>query len=163
MSNTNTRNTSRLVAFVVLFFAILLLDFGAVNAGVVPGRWDKLETIQPGTELRLETKSAGLLIGFYEGVLPDAVRFTVDGRSQVLPKTDILKIYRTKKDSNLNGTLIGLLAGLGVGFSMSYKNDAEATAILHLITVPVGLGAGATVGYLVDRSVHGKEVIYSAR
>jgi hypothetical protein len=80
------------------------------------------------------------------------------GTSQDISAATITSIRKRREDSNLNGTLIGLAAGVGAGLVAMSANcsphDPECSTIAGSIFIPTFAAGGAGVGALIDDLIH---------
>jgi hypothetical protein len=89
------------------------------------------------------------------------------GRTQDVSGATITGIRKRRPDSNLNGTLIGLAAGVGAGFVATNitcsPHDSECSAIATVVFVPIFGAGGAGVGALIDQLIHKYDPIYRSQ
>ncbi len=152
--------------------SIMILTGAWVQAGVVPGRWEKVEALPAGTELTITLNSKERLEGPLRSTGSDELVLGSEGGEDLrLPKSGIVKITsgdRTARDSVTDGLLWGTLVGAAVGvpwliWGLSYEggesDDARAIGT-GLCLMSVGIGAG--VGLAADAARKGHEVFYVA-
>lgn len=137
---------------------------------VPPGNWAKVESLNSGADISVKMISGDKMEGAYVGLDKNAIHIKIDGQDRNYPKKDVVETRLLKiRDSNLNGTLwgfgigaaaLGSFAGLGVS-ELGWTTRGESVAIT---AVAIGLngGIGALIGYAVDRTNKGSELINRA-
>ena len=160
----------------VVAFAVLLLATATVRADVIPGRWEIVDGLKPGTPIIITLKAGDRMECSFKGSGPADVTFADERENErrVL-KTDILKIESGEKtrDGLANGALIGM--GLGaagaIGALYAFADSVtesgpvwggESTGY-YIAAGFVGAGIGALAGLAVDASVKKHKVLYKAR
>ncbi|MFQ5741353.1 MAG: hypothetical protein ACE5JX_20335 [Acidobacteriota bacterium] len=154
--------SSRLMIQIVIF----VLATSALAAGVIPGRWEKVENLSPGTPVVVRLTAGDRVAGSFEAVSSDTVTLgRYQGGALQLAKDEIKAILGVERvtDNRLDGTLIGLGIGAGSYLGLhavlccapSEAHDAGAALFFG--------GIGALVGLLADHSVKGPEVYFRAR
>jgi len=153
--------TSRLTLLACLLFGVAI-----VQAAVVPGRWEKVASLERGTPVSVVLKSGARLPVYFEGLDAEAVRIRVPGEGErQIPKIEIQQITAGKKDSNWNGAAIGAGVGLAAGLIISavqYSDDQESRAIVNLVYAPIGAVSGLVAGYVADRLHEEEDLLYAA-
>ncbi len=154
-------NASRTILLMSLLFGVAV-----ANAAVVPGRWEKVASLERGSQISVLLKSGIRLEAAFEGLENAALLLKVPGEGEKqIPKTEIGRITSRKKDSNWDGAAIGAGAGLAGGLILSavqYSGDHEARAIVNLVYAPIGAVSGLIAGYAVDRLHQKEELLYTA-
>jgi hypothetical protein len=134
---------------------------------VVPrGNWGAIEFLERGMIISVSMDSGDKMEGKFLGLEPDAIRLNVDKKERVYPRANILEIRQLDfPDSKLNGTLIGMGAGMVGGL-------IAATALGTLNTgdtaarqwggafIMAGMGLGALFGCITDAQIKGSKLIY---
>ncbi len=111
-------------------------------------------------------ETRGRIVGLSDGSL--TLRPVVSGLSRTFASTDVRRIEQRRKDSIMNGVLIGAgagaLAGYGLGKSMDSPNCSGPVECGQGAMVGAVGGAvwGAVGGWLVDRLIQKRETIYLA-
>jgi hypothetical protein len=141
-----------------------LFPQGRIDA-VPPGNWAKVESLIPGTEISVQLTSGDRIQGEFLGLEADAIRLNVGYRESAYPRPSVVEIQMPGvKDSNKNGTLIGMGIGAGCAAILaaaSYdKNDPYKN--LGWVGIPLFAGVGALVGYGIDHTRSGASLIYRA-
>lgn len=163
------------IALGVVFWVPWALWGTGLQAGVVPGRWEKVERLDAGTPVVLVLKTADRIEGEYHGLNPESLRVvSVQGHELELPRETVQKVLRGEKvrDSLRNGTLMGAAIGFGAGFASAYLYALSVTAsgpvfykeaVSHYVAVGlIGGGIGALTGALVDAAQKTAEVLYQS-
>ncbi len=143
--------------------AILLLT-GALMAGSIPGRWEKLEVQSPGRGLSITLKSGEQLSGFFKILDATALSITNPAAGERrIPRGEIQRVETmgTVNDSVADGTAIGAAIGLGIGALGVSQADGTAGGKAGGLAFFAGLGA--LIGLLIDKGTKGPEVLYKAR
>ena len=156
-------------------FATLLLLTTAVQAEVIPGRWEMVDSLEPGTPIVIKLKTGDRMECSFKESSPKEISFIDEsGNEKKVPKAEILGIESTEKtgDGLKNGAWIG--AGLGaVGGIVSlyvYADSVTASgpiwgdesAGIFVAAGLVGAGIGALAGVAVDASIKRNEIFYKA-
>jgi len=147
-------------ALALVFNELLLV--ASLSAGVVPGKWEKVQAEKPGTEMIIRLVSGEEIRGAYQEVAADSLLVTVDGRPRTLPKAEVAKITTAELRTGplWNGPLIGAAVGGIVGaISVSGDNlDSDAGQIV----IPLGIAIGAGIGLGVDCAFQSHITLYKA-
>ncbi len=154
---TTVRTLGRLFLTIVVF----LVPLAALDAGVVPGRWEKLEAQPPGTAIRLTLRSGDERVAVFQDATPEALRVHAPGGVEMLiPKAAIAKVETRFKveDTTGDGIAIGAAVGSILGATGSGAGDLNRSGAIALIGI---MGAG--VGYLIDKAREKPETLYVAR
>lgn len=141
----------------------------------VPGHWEKVDSLSPGTGLTLIMKSGDRIDGPYAGGDPEALHLRRDDGSLLsVPRIAVRRIVAAQKtdDRLLNGTLTGTAIGFGAGFLLSAAYNAKETASgpiwdgeavgTYVGFGILGAGVGALTGALCDKAVKQEVVLYQA-
>ena len=153
---------------IVSILTIAFLTISSLTAGVVPGRWEKVDSLIEGTGIIVKMDGGDRIEG--EFFSSDAQSITIQTFEQVerdLPKAGVKKIQTIEKTGHnkiWDGALIG--AGIGAGamaitFTASGRrnwNYKEAAAAGLLLSA--GIGAGIGLG--IDAAVGARETLYLA-
>lgn len=146
----------------------LWFSLATLNAAVVPGWWEKVDALPPGTQLKVRLKLDDRVEGAFES--SDTTALTLvgrDGRRMQLRKGDVRKVETAEKvqdpvlDGAVKGTAIGALAG-GVYFGL---HGLEGGPGLVMFGGLVGalMGGGAAIGLAVDYYTEAPEVLYRSK
>ncbi len=140
---------------------LLLLLTTSLQAGVIPGRWEKLDSQPPGKQIIVTLKTGDRMEWDFKSSGPDDLTVTdPSGTERKVPKSEVQTIDSVEKtgDSLLNGTLIGA-AVCGTLFLIPLifsSGDADVGAGGAWIGFCAGMGAG------IDALHKGTEVLYQA-
>ncbi len=151
----------------------ILISSGLLNAAVVPGRWEKIDSLRSGEQIVVALKAGSRgRFSFKESDATDVTVVTSTGRELKIAKSEVRSIYSEKTVISVDGTLKGLAIGFGVGALISgllVAGEAHITccssyAGFILASGAVGGGIGAAIGFGMDKSKkHRKtEVLYRA-
>lgn len=137
---------------------------------VIPGRWEKVERLEPGVRIQVELKSGERYEGAFLQAQPQFLNLRDAQQVHEFPRPAIASItaLETRHDGVGNGALYGLGGGAAVGAAIGAAiwepgTDDRGGAIFF--TSLLGAGVGAAFGVLVDRSmpkVRKQEVVYLA-
>jgi hypothetical protein len=87
------------------------------------------------------------------------------GTARTLTDTQLREIRHGRRDSSLNGTLIGLGTGFGAGLlavSLTCgSNGSECSRIANTVFLPTFAAGGAAIGALIDSLTRKQETIFS--
>jgi hypothetical protein len=149
---------------------LILLTSSVLNAGVIPGRWEKVAAENRGTNLILTLKAGERIEGLFKGLTDDAIVVEPPGvGDRTIPKTAVAKIVTADKRSGdlTNGTVIGAVIGgsiVGVPliiFAASGDvHGSDAASAMLLLFLSAGIGALAGLG--IDAAVKGQVTLYEA-
>ena len=98
---------------------VLLTSSG--QAGTIPGRWEKVGMLPPGSEIIVTLKAGDRVESVFRSLSPDELTLTdPGGRDRRIAKSEVHRIVRRKHHDNpLDGTLIGAGAGSAGGLVLS--------------------------------------------
>jgi hypothetical protein len=131
-----------------LFLGLLLAFVAALTAA----EWSRLNTLKPGSEVRVETART-VQTGRLVAVSDDAVRFTSDGAGEVaLARAEVTRVYARGKSNRVRNAIIGTAVGVGIGAVMYgtlgtwFRNEGDGdTAYMLAVPIAVGAGVGAAL------------------
>ena len=144
-----------------------MLATATLEAGVIPGRWEKVDGLQEGTRIVVEIKSGDRLEGAFKRVSPQELTVIDPGGSdRQVPKTAVAKIVTAEKvkDGLTNGMLIGMGVGTGVavGAVALATGGVSEECIVCGLAIFVGFAGGWGMGAAIDAIHQGPEVLYQA-
>jgi len=160
----------------VAVLTICIFAAAPLQGQVLPGRWEKIEQLQPGTVIIITLKTGERVEGTFKSINQDAVCVSEGGaQEREIHKSLVQRIETAGKvpDRLRNGTLIGLLIGAASGIAaivalIYAKTDGpvywdEDGAGYVISGALVGGGIGAATGAIVDASIKRPDVLYQAR
>ena len=156
----------------VSVITLLLLLTTFLQAGVIPGRWEKLDSQPPGKEIIVTLNSGDRMEYTFKSSGPDDLTVTdPSGIERRVPKSEVQTIVSAEKtgDSLLNGLLIGLGIGAASGALVTRIScgpsgyDPECATLAGVVFVTAGSVSGAVTGALIDRSISKSKLIYQRR
>ena len=154
----------------------ILLMTALAEAGVIPGRWEKVEALASGTQIILKLRGGERLEAAFLKIGPEEiVLIEPRGIERRLPRIAVLRIETASvvRDRLCNGALYGNLIGaaggiaaiVAIGESKTngpvYWGDEDGPAYL-LAGALVGGAIGAASGAIIDASIKRPEVLYEA-
>jgi hypothetical protein len=163
--NDKQKKEDDMKGFIALCLVLLLGAMPAFSMShsesVPPGNWAKVESLAQNEEISVKMLFGDTMQGKYLGLDPDAIRINIEGQERMYPKKDVAEIRLTGiRDSNNNGSLIGLAIGAGASTALLAAGNAESK--YYAISVPIWAGIGALIGYVADNLHKGSELIYRA-
>jgi hypothetical protein len=151
----------------VLFLIGILLIASPLWAGVIPGKWEKVDTMPEGAQIRVETFSEEKFNAQLVATDPESILIRDEtGEERRLPKSLIKKVTSTKRvesDSLAEGAVAGaVVGGLGsiIPAVMVSSETGSRSVTAGLVMLCTGIGAG--IGIAVDAAVKSREVYYQA-
>jgi hypothetical protein len=148
----------------ILFFLVVANSW--LSAGVVPGRWEKVEALMEGQAVTVKLESGEEIKAMYKDLTEVSILLDRGGEEELeIPKSAIVTVISQKRicdDSLGNGAIIGAAVGGGfaliAGFSLAGGDDTGYVAAIAALYAAMGMGVGAGV----DSIVKGHEVYYQA-
>lgn len=143
-------------------FFLLSIDFLA--AGVIPGRWEKVDSQSIGASLTIALKGGERIQCVFLSADAEKLKvLEVGGRERLILKPDVARVKsgQAVRDSFLNGALIGFAVGSG-----GYLGIHAPLAELQEHDFPAALifgGIGALAGLAIDAARQKPEALYVAR
>jgi len=149
-------------------YPILLLSMvPAALAAQEPARsFDELRSrprAAAGESVQVIDSSGASIKGKIAEITTNSLTLTVDGTPRVMNESLIKEVRYRPKDSLWNGTLIGILAGVGVGWTIvatTCGDDTECAFYAGLAFIPVSIGGGAAAGAIIDSRIRRTETIF---
>ena len=139
------------------------------QAGVVPGRWEKIDRLPSGQQIIVTLNSLDRIEGKFKNSGPDSLTLTdPSGVEKKVAKSEVRKIVSGArvKDSLNDGALIGMGVGLGVALALlaaaASGDDSEVLTSAKWGAPLLGIGAGLGVGIAIDASQKRAEVLYQS-
>lgn len=155
---------SKVTIIVILMTACIGFTF----ADVIPGRWEKVANLAPGTPIFVEMQSGDRIQGKFASLADESLAVDVGpGNRMTVPKNAVSRVLQEKKGKRQTalGALIGVGGGVATGLAISANFDETFFARGDLMALTCG-GIGALTGALIGRSIGGderQEVIYRSR
>ena len=146
----------------VITLAVLVAP--PLHADVVPGRWEKVDTLPPEAEIIVTLKAgARLECVLKESGADDLTVITSTGGQLKVAKSEVEEVETIEKDGVRDGVLIGAAIGFAGPVIVTLVSGVDRTEVsLGFAVGVIGAGVGAAVGYLMDKSHKGTEVLYQA-
>ncbi len=148
----------------------ILISSGLLNAAVVPGRWEKVDSLPFGRPMVVTLKGGDSMRCTFNGSDLTTLTVTTGGSGLAIPKADVGTIVQQKPPNILKAALIGTGVGAAAGVAIVAavrpctdcewnKNDTGGAITLGLI----GAGIGYWIGKTVADDFPSDEVVYQAR
>ena len=165
-------------------FATTISLVTLLQGGTIPGRWEKVEALAVQQPIVVSLKSGERIEGLFRGVTSEHILLAMAAENELkIARSNVQRISRREEDgdSNLNGTLLGLAAGLALGgvavgteshasFVSTPGQQPAAVGRVHVESggtrsnpalIVAGAGAlGAIIGLLIDSSEKDAESRY---
>lgn len=140
-------------ARILTIFVLSAISTTSLSAGVIPGRWEKLDVLEPGSKILLTSKAGDSMRSTFKS--SDSSSLTVKergGREIVIPKSHVAKVVQQNSRSS-KPAWIGAAIGGGTGVAMGLAgNGDEGPFAKREVAAPflglIGAAVGYTVGYL---------------
>ena len=159
--------------FLPLLAALLATS---LQAGVIPGRWDKVDSLDLPVDVIVLLKEGKRVEGSLTVRTEESLLIQTSRRDTLtLQRRTIRRVMKAERtpDSTRNGTLIGTGVGFGIGFGTMVAVEKSVTASsfelaeenlsLAILGGLIGAGVGAVSGWAIDRHEPTHEVLYKAR
>lgn len=152
---------------VIPFAIVLLFVTMSLQAGVIPGRWEKVAAERPGSTFLVSLRTGDRLeCAFVQLTENSLIVSTPDGVEREYSKANVERITTIEKrqDGLANGAVIGALAaGIPAGIialaaGASCKDCKKDAAIGFAVVT----GIGAAIGLAVDASIKDQVTLYEA-
>ena len=122
----------------------ILLVFALAAAGQPPSHdWNNVKIMTTGTEVKINVASRTLR-GQIQGVTDDALTIYSGRGTQVVMRSEIIRVSIKKKGHRGRNALIGLAAGAGAGAAIGAAT-AESCSDFCILSTGSGAAAGAAV------------------
>ena len=147
---------------------ILFVLTTPIQAQVIPGRWEKLDSQPAGKEIIVILKAGDRLeCALKESGTNDLTVVTSTGSELTIAKSEVREIESQEriKDNLNNGALIGMGIGLGVVVALlavAASGEGEVLASAKWGVPLLDIGAGLGVGMAIDASQQRTEVLCQA-
>jgi len=137
---------------------IWLLLFIGTASDSYPQDWTAARTIPADTPVRIST-SGGRVEGRLSLVDDRQIRVLSHGKLVEVPRTDVVRLERKRRDSLWNGLLVGALTSLAL--RAAFGGEACSRTPEPRCTTQ-GVVVGAALGAFVDLQITGYHVVYAA-
>ena len=158
---TTTMKSIRTQALVL---ALAALISPPAQAGVIPGRWEKVSTLEMASPITAELKNGDRIRGQFRRLSPSALELRSRAGQAMIPKSDIRTITTPSKDGLGNGAGIGAAIGAGLAlgaFSLAVRTrgglDGDTWPFLMIGGIGAGIGAG--IGTAADAATKGEPIV----
>ena len=154
------------IFFTIYFF--VFANFTLIQADVVPGRWEKVDSQVAGTPLVFILKSGERIGGVFKKSEADSLTVAEAGVSERrILKADIGRVESSQRVTSVkHDTLVGMVCGFapaavfGVLIGRAFENTTAGVVLFG----GIGAGIGAAVGYAVGKATQERiEVLYIAK
>jgi len=120
----------------------------SLNAGVVPGRWEKVDALQQGEPITVTLKAGDLINATFVHLSPEILTISTctDSHTKV-PRHEVSRVEVKVDDGVKKGVLLGAAIGFAGPLIVTFASGVDNTEY------PLGLGIGligATAGGLID-------------
>jgi len=155
---------SKLTITVILMSLSISLTF----ADVIPGRWDKVANLVPGTPIVVEMQSGDSIRGTFVSTTDESLAIDSETKNRMtVPKSAVSRVLEERKGKRqtLLGAVIGAGGGVATGLAISASFDETFFARADLMALTCG-AIGALTGALIGNSIGGddrQEVIFRSR
>jgi len=144
-----------------LIATVLLV--GNLVAGVIPGRWEKIDSLPEGEDIVVVMKSGERFqVDFRSSDLDSLTVKPMGGKERRVPKAEVAQIERegVKQDRALDGAAIGAAVGAAIGALIGSQGEevSGSKAVPVIGGMIPGAAIGFGVGYGVDSS-RGKPIL----
>ncbi len=154
-----------------LLLLLAFLTLGRTDAGVIPGRWEKVDALPPGAHVEVVLRIGDERIkGSFEKSDAQSLTLTDEtGTQRRVAKPDVKRVLDPGvSDSKWNGLLIGGAVGVGAGALLGPaiwggEGETFTNADAALIYGLAGAFTGAFIGLLLDEMRDHPIVLYTAR
>jgi uncharacterized protein YcfJ len=122
-------------------------------------------TLKPGETVFVTDASGAEVRGEVSGVQPSALRLRVDGIEREWALDDVREVHR-RRDSAINGTIIGAVAGGVLGsvggwmLGREFANEGGKFTGPFVTVLALGAAGGAFVGNTIDLLIPGRTLLY---
>lgn len=113
--------------------------------------WENLRVLHEGDRIEVVSESSGGSKGTFVELTEQAISIKVNEEIRKVSRFDIERIKSRERSRRGRNAIIGALIGAGAGLAAglvsgaSYHESGE-TGLFLLISMPIGVGAGAAIG-----------------
>jgi hypothetical protein len=155
-----------MVRFAAVSLTLVSVLTFEIQAGVIPGRWEKVETIPRGLPIVVILTGGDRMEGTFQRADHRSVQIeTSRGVALSFPKDGISLIRSQDKFDNdglANGVIIGAVAGAGASiplFLIAVDDNATGAGLIEMAFVT---GTGMAIGMGIDALIKAPAVFYRA-
>ncbi len=159
-------------SFIKILPLLVVFSSGLLKAQVVPGRWEKVDALEQGTEIIITMKSGERVDGAFQQHDAEILFVAeVNGSERPIPERDVAKVVRplVEGDSSWDGAAIGAAIGYGGGWAglaaMKSGGGDWAWSDAFEMFGPIGAAVGFGIGFAIDRAHKGHkgtELLYQS-
>lgn len=135
------------------------------NQSTSPGRWQSVDAWPSGERMIVTLVRGDVVDGVFKDATADDLLLTSPtGNDRRIPKVEVRQVKGVKKDTAVDGLLLGAAVGAGVGALIGYNRrtfecaSGCSVAIGTTLFTPVG----ALAGWVRDRRNTHIEILYNA-
>ena len=135
---------------------LVLFSSGLLNAQVIPGRWEKVDSLESGEYIVITVKFGDRIECAFKSSDSTTLTVTRRGSELAIPKTDVATIVQQKPRSNKPiwigaalGSAIGVGSVVAIACSENGCNWDESVIGLAVVVGLIGAVPGALIGHLV--------------
>ena len=160
LDRPTARRVLALKSFRIQAIALILAGLISlpVQAGVIPGRWEKVAVLESSSPITVELKNGDRIKGQFQGLSSSDLELLSHAGRAVIPKPDIRTVMIPSEDGLGDGAWKGAAIGAAVAFGASLiglairgtGGNADDGALEGLVGVGVSAGIGAGLGIAVD-------------
>lgn len=156
-----TMKSNRTQALVLLLAGLIAQP---VTAGVIPGRWEKVSTLEMASPITAELKNGDRIRAQFLRLSPSALELRSRAGRAVIPKSDIRTITVPSKDGLGNGAGIGAAIGAGLALGTFFVAVRTVSGLdgdtgPYLVMGGIGAGIGASIGAAADAATQGEPIV----
>ena len=134
---------------------------------VIPGNWEAVEALRPGTLIVVTLNNGGRIRGVFKALHPMMVEIhDHDGKDSSVARWDIANIVVSgASDSSINGALIGAgigLAAAGIILGTIGSGDGYVLPSAQWGAPLLLSAAGGLLGIVIDRAHRDEQLLYEA-
>ena len=136
--------------------AVVLVVLLLVGARADAQTWSDLKMVPRESSVRIFEKTGTLAEGKLLLVRDEELTIWRYRRALVIPKPLISKVVTRRRDSPIEGALIGAVANIGLGVSGGWQGCSDSKC------ATIGIPVWAALGALIDWSIREKRTVYRA-
>lgn len=158
-------------AFGFVMTVTILSVVAAARASTIPGRWEMVEKLPPGSAVEVKLRSqAGIEGELLEAEGAELLLRVPSGARVRVPRDQVLVLWQLRTVSSHSNRWIGLAVGLGAGLAVGATQRDDPGDLVgnrinrHAIPVASALGGitGFVSGLLLERKKTVKRELYRA-